>query len=139
MKQKSWFLMLLMTTSGIAIVAFHQASIFRGEVIRLREVMKDRDAIEAENIMLRVWQTKAESAQAELALLRQEAKDVLRLRAKVTALSGLLERKAEISAYCLELSNKVQELTSLNGQLQANIQTSQKLPLRSGSATDDEE
>ncbi len=116
------FFLLLLILLVLTTIAFHEVIVLRQEVVKLQERVRDRDLIEVENVTLKARQHHAEADQTELAFLRREAKDVLRLRAKVTSLNALLEQKAGSTALNLQLSNRVQELTSFSEQLQAKLQ-----------------
>jgi len=131
MKLRALFLLFLTIAVLLAIVGFHKAFALRQAVLSLQERMKYCDLKEAENIALKAQLHHDEADQTELAFLRGEASDALRLRAKVTALNSLLEGKAESTSFDLQLSNRLQELTFLNEQLEAKLQLQTTVALTS--------
>lgn len=90
------------------VFAHRQNQILREEVAGSRARLEDFKRLEAENVRLKGMITRQQINENELQQLRQEARDVLRLRGEVTSLRNVRQENEELTTNIYQLSNQLQ-------------------------------
>lgn len=91
-----------------AVFVHRQNQILREEVAGSRARLEDFKRLEAENVRLKGMITRQQINEKELQQLRQEARDVLRLRGEVTSLRNVRQENEELTTQLYQFSNQLQ-------------------------------
>src|SRR5690242_7653890 len=73
-----------------------------------RSRLDELQTVETENVQIKGLLARQQMSETEVDRLRQEARDVLRLRAEVTSLRNLRQENDKLTDTILQLSNQVQ-------------------------------
>lgn len=109
MRTRILYLGTLIVGLGLWAVFVHrQNQILREEVAGSRARLEGFGRLEAENVRLKGMITRQQINDNELQQLRQEARDVVRLRGEVTSLRNVRQENKELTTQIYQLSNQLQ-------------------------------